>query len=757
MRRGRDDRRQLLRRAAASGLGLLVLAGLLLADPAPVATAAPAATGASVTLLDQSPWLGGQGIYRFDLRLGGAAPTDRLEVRVYGQMGTRTGFEQAAAGNINDFAFYDSTSPVAAYHPTAGATVSIEMPVNQSPPAGDPLTAAVPIGETGVFPVRFSLYDQNGTAIGTPLVTFITIVQQAQSAGGITPISAALIIPVSTAPTVGPGATIGAPRASEIRRLAQLASVLAANTSVPVSLRASPLTLDQLAASNSPLAEQALANLASATSAGTYQVLPATFAPVSMSGLSEAGLAGEIDQQLQAGSATLKARLGQAPDGHTWVLDGPLDSTTLEALVGRGATRLITPDRDLTPLTNPVKITFAGSTTLAEAGQTVQSVAADTGLTQDFTRSDSPVLAANQLLAELAVIYTEAPNALSKRGVAILPPAGWSTDPVFVKTLLEGLRGNPLVSATTATKLFDSIGTPQDTRNLARPRPAPPEAFLSTNSTRIQQDRAAIGDLVSVYAGDKAIATKMRERLLLAESGRLSDDQRSSILAVVEQAAARVRKAATLPAATSITLTSAKAQLPVTVLAPGGDHPTIELVLTSARLVFQAFSPPGGTCSVMSDSTEICTLTLANQNTTIKVPVEARSSGVFPLDVCLYPPRTAVGSCSPNNGYPLIVHRKDTVRSTAVSGVAVILIAVAGAALILWWGRDLRRGRRPKGMVPAPTADTDGPIGLSDADLDRFFDDPPPRSGPEGMSPSTVSRGPSSATDPHGRGRETRE
>jgi hypothetical protein len=741
-----------MRRLAAIPFTVLVLLTALL-TARPVAVTAAPATDPTLTLLSQSPWLEGQGTYNFQLGLKAVAPSDRLEVSVYLQMRTRTGFEQAAAGNVNESYFYDTSQAVSAFHPSRSGQVQLQLPVNQVPATGNPLDTTVPIGETGVFPIRFSLLDQNGSPLGQPLVSFVTFVQQTQSAGEITPLSAAVVIPFSTAPSVGPGGTVGRPSAAEIQRLSQLSAVLDANSTVPATLEASPLTLDQLAASGLPTAVQALSNLSSSASGGNYEILPSTYAPVSMSDLTTTGLTGEIDQQLRTGSDILKATFGRAPDGRTWVVNGPLDDTTYGTLVSRGATQMILPDADLTPLANPVQITFAWPTTLSDNGQSVEAMAADAGLTQDFTRTDSPVLAANVMLAELAMIYTEAPNALSKRGVAVLPPASWVANPEFVNTLLAGLHGDPLVTATTASSLFGAIGAPQGTRYLAHPKPPPTEAFLSEYSGLIVGDRAGIDALANVYANDKtmaALAPELRKRLLLAETGRLSDDQRLSVLDVITQATARVARAATLPPATSITLTSTKSQLPITILTQGNAHPRIELVLQSQRLVFQTYSPPGGTCTVMTESTEVCTLTLVNTNTTLKVPVEARSSGVFPLDVYLYAPG------SPVNSGNWLAHRKNTVRSTAVSGVALVLIGLAAVGLILWWGRDLRRGRRPKGMVPAPVGEAGATVTAGDPALDGFFNQPPPPAAQIGMSPSTVSGGPSPATERHGPGRETR-
>jgi hypothetical protein len=329
-----------------------------------------------------------------------------------------------------------------------------------------------------------------------------------------------------------------------------------------------------------------------------------------------------------------------------------------------------------------------------------------------------------------------------------MPPPGWTVSPEFVATLLGGLRGDPLVSAVTATGLFSAIGPPQGTRYLGNPNP-PPGASLDTQG--ITSARNSINDLAAVLGASPKVST-LNQQLLMAEAASLTVQQRRSILDGISAATRAVAHTVSLPPATSITLTSTKGQVPITILNQAGNvHPRVELMLRSPRLIFRPFSPRNGTCTVDTvTGTEVCTLTLFAQNTTLNVPVETRSSGVFPLRVDLYPPGTPVGS----KRMPLVPSVQDTVRSTAVSGAAVILIAVALAALVLWWGRDLRRGRRPRGMVPSPVA--------RDAVVDDFFDRPPPDFGDgraEDMSPSAAAAGRTLKTETYGRpdGRETRE
>jgi hypothetical protein len=725
-------------RRTATALAVLLGAAAFVV-PSGSAGAAAAGPPPRVGLLAQTPWLKGPGQYDLRVDLVGAGSSDRVQVTVFDQLITRTGFDSAAAGHVQDIAFYQQALPVADLHADPSAGVDLSLPVNQAAPAGDPW-GTVQIGETGVFPVQVALFDSSGVPQGQPLTTFVVYAQHTPSEAALTPLSAAVVIPVSSPPAVGPGARLGPPDSAETSRLDQLATALNSDSSVHASILASPVTLDGLAAGGAPADRDALANLTGATAGGgPFQVLPGTYSPVSVGDLQTAGLSTEVDQQLKAGSQTLASVFGVTPGQSTWVVDGPLDGATLGVLAAHGATQVIVPNEDLTSLSNEIDTTFAYSTYLDFAGSQLKAVAADAVLTADFTRNEPPVLAANQLLAELAMIYTEQPN--SVRGVAVMAPPGWSVPPDFVQTLLAGLDGNPLVSAVSASSLFSNVGAPKGARGLAANQSTGP-GFSRTDAAAISGARSAIGNLASVL-GPSAKVTTLEKQLLLAESQTLTAAQRATVLHSIVTGTGQVQSAVSLPPATSITLTSTQGQIPLTILAAPNLHPRITLRLKSQRLIFLPFSPRGGTCTVQTESTETCTLTLVSQNTTLKVPVETRASGVFPLDVYLY------------GGSKQLAHDKDTVRSTAVSGAAVILIIVALLALVVWWGRDLRRGRRPKGMVPSPVAE---PGTGEPPSLDDFFERPPPQYGDGEMSPSGAVTGLSPATDTYGPpGRETRK
>jgi hypothetical protein len=198
--------------------------------------------------------------------------------------------------------------------------------------------------------------------------------------------------------------------------------------------------------------------------------------------------------------------------------------------------------------------------------------------------------------------------------------------------------------------------------------------------------------MVAVLPQDAGRAVILNKQLLVAESTDLTEAQRQSLLHEIQTAVTQVTNLITLPRSSSITLTSSTSDIPLTVFSTPSEHPRVELRLSSERLIFRQFSPPNGKCTVPTSTSEVCDLTLTAQNTTLKVPVESRSSGVFPLQVSLWTP----------DGSQLIAQETDTVRSTAVSGVGVVLIVAAVLFLAIWWVRDLRHGRRARQLVPPP-------------------------------------------------------
>ena len=129
----------------------------------------------------------------------------------------------------------------------------------------------------------------------------------------------------------------------------------------------------------------------------------------------------------------------------------------------------------------------------------------------------------------------------------------------------------------------------------------------------------------------------------------------------------------TLGTERTVTFTSQRAAIPVTVLSSAPYPVQVVVTLTSDKFTF----PDGNTQR----------LTLVHPTTSVRITAQARTSGDrLPIEVTLHTP----------DGQVLIAHTVLTVHSTEISFVGVALTVLAGAVLLVWWIRTWRRSRRAR-------------------------------------------------------------
>jgi hypothetical protein len=303
-------------------------------------------------------------------------------------------------------------------------------------------------------------------------------------------------------------------------------------------------------------------------------------------------------------------------------------------------------------------------------------VVADRGLRAHFASRGDQVLAAHQLLADLTVLYFDAPQ--RERAVVVAPPRTWRPSRAFLDAALQGLTSSPLLAGVTVDDVFDDVdpatarrGAPL-IRELAAPTRAP---SLPVDRIRRARERIeAIGSSLPVGSDDY---DTLDRALLTALSADLDTDERAAHLAGVERAITRRLASVAVPRSRTLTLTAREGEVPLTFQNRSDDTLTVLVRLESDRLEF-----PDGT---------LRSVVLPPENTTLRVRVRARTSGAFPLRVSIITPQGAVE----------LAGSRFTVRSTAASGVGVVLSAGAGLFLLLWWARHLVRGRRARKLVPA--------------------------------------------------------
>jgi hypothetical protein len=315
-------------------------------------------------------------------------------------------------------------------------------------------------------------------------------------------------------------------------------------------------------------------------------------------------------------------------------------------------------------------------------------------------------LVANQVLAELAMVDLEAPGHV--RGIVVAPPPGAVLVPGFLSVVLAGLHGNPLLNAVTLSQMFRdlSVATQANGRLLVRQLEGQSVAALG-GTDLLATARATVSADAELYGATYPAVGSLDQELDVSLSAVFSVLQRAALIGAVLRASESDLSKVRLPPSSSITLTSRQGRLPLTLLSSAGSPVRVLLTLTSEQLSFVDVRFAGvGSCRSVSPGSENCQLTLSPLHPTVlQVPVVVRTSGAFPLALQLATP----------SGSEEIASSTDTVRSTAISDVGLVLMVSAALFLAVWWARNARHGRRARQLVPRP-ADDEGPEGGPQAD-----------------------------------------
>lgn len=678
------------------------------------ASAVPAAdgSGTSLSLVNQSDWVvpskaGGSASFTLTLAVPGAPPNARVVVALYNKLHTRSGFEATLRSSPGQAGTreIDHTSPTAlsALGPAHG-DVALHLTVrtvaggggSTTTPGGGPLDLGCSTFScTGVYPVVVSLLGAGGDDLGH-FTTYLTYVRSASQH----PMRFAWVVPVSgqthlrTSSAKQPGLS-PLPHATATGLEHLIADLHQAG--VPVTLEAVPQTVQALAAAG-PAGKAAVATLATMSTRATVdETVAQTYVPVDLGALARAGESTELTAQVKEATQVLQKYKIAVSSPSTWVTTGKVGSSTGEALAQLGAQQVVVPDDQLS--SPPRNLTLTGTrqglgtwalpfTLSFPRGPTVPTDASDSVLTSQFTADPGdPALAAVKLLADVAMVHFESPNAALSRGMVAVPPRGWHPSATFDRQLLAGLKGNPVVQPVTLSSLFATAPTVGAvTRHLQGSSGV--HSLPASLTQQLSAARVRLNAFERAVRGDPALLTAFEQALLATEADYRSAGAMRSALGTFTRTFQAQLSQVTLSTGGSITLTSQTGWIPVTVQSTA--HYTIRgnLVLSSAKF---KFPPSGAACggkqrpspsvTATARSTS-CSLVLDHPTNAVRIDVVARTLGDSPVTV--------------EFSVPGLVFARGTltVRSTATSVVGIVLTAVALAVLLGWWARTWRTGRR---------------------------------------------------------------
>ncbi len=671
-------RARLTRALLVVGIGALVLG--VLGRPSWAQDGSDAALDPpdGLSLVTQTAWVAPSGQFVVRLRTAGLAAGTVVDAAVHTSADGRIRFDRSIRAEDLGPTLSPGPAPT-----TLGITpalsdgsIQITIPVSRTGPAPD---GGVVLTRPGVYPVVITATAPDG-AVQDQLVTHLIRLPTDDTTGPSLAVGTVVTLDASVIPGEGGAPTITA-SASE-----QAIAVMNALTRWPsVALTVDPTPALLAALDQSPSGRDAVAEL-SADLTGR-QILAAPYVVVDTGAWVAADLIAELDGQLAAGAATASALLGTAPDGRTAMADPTITPEALTRLNDLGLDRLVVPADQLGELpAGERNVTFTELFDVTDStGETIQAVTADQELAGRLDATDDPVLNGHLALADLAVLYNDEPGV--SRGVALALDRG--VDPATLAVLLDGLTerapadgdGRAIVSPVTLDDLFRTTTTATTTSdgrttNLIRPYLSAPPSPLGAYPTQLRATSREVEGFRSLTEPSPGAALTLDQSLLLSGGRELPPDERTAILDDVSVQIESVTSEIVAPLQQFVTLTSQSGKIPLNLENRSPFPVRVHVVLDSDKLEFP-------------DGDVVDTVLPAAATTRLDVQVTTRASGAFPLTVAVRSPDDILD----------ITDTQFTVRSTAISGVGLVLSIGAGAFLLIWWARHFRKTRRARALV----------------------------------------------------------
>lgn len=467
---------------------------------------------------------------------------------------------------------------------------------------------------------------------------------------------------------------------------------------IPVTLVVAPLMLDQLdrmsrgyrvigptgvreAPAGSPEAERArimLERIRGLARNPAIEVVPLPLASPSVPALVTAGLTSDLESQMVRGRDLASGLLGVPLSTTLFRPPGSaLSNASIGALAGLDVETILVDAETLPP---PPGLNLSPPATAVVNGGgrgTLGAVTPDPGVGSMLeTDIGDPSLQAQWVIGALSAIYFEQPGV--DRGAAIMFGEDDVPNPELLRALFLRLRrASPEVSpragwlrSVKASRLsLTTVSPPFDQRKLV---PSRVQTLSPTFLAELGRARETIEQLESFTDQAGPFVERLKNLLLISEAAHFTDDEREGLafLRAVRRSVNREFDKVRPPSGTSVTLTSRRGVIPVTVTNSTGYSLRLRVTLLSPRLEF-----------LQEGDTRVVVLDRPRQALTF--PVLAQTTGRFPVRILLRTPQGAH-----------IAESRIVVRSTAYNSRALLItIAAAFFLLFLWARRLLHRGR----------------------------------------------------------------
>ncbi len=631
--------------------GATELAGTAASRADPARAAAAPEQQAAVELVDQPAWvLPGE---RYDVRVQvtGAPADATIDMVVHQRLDSREEFRHTLEGDLGGNQLTVDAQPLAGAAVGPGGAVTVGF-------APDEPGTRLP--SRGVYPVEVRVTSAAGDVVGS-VVTYLTYLKS-EAPGP--PIDVAVLVDIAAPPTLMPDGTYTVP-AGALDDVADRVDVLRETPDLPLTLAPLPETLEGLYHGGEGAAAVA-EDLRVA--AGRRPVFARPFVDVDLAALQRAGLVFEANAQAEGGANVIRNRLAIEPTGGMWLSGPTFGADAARLAVDLGIDRAVVPPSAVAAEDGePVPVPLA-PVRLNEDGPI--AMVSDPELAAHLTGDG--MVAAHRFLAELAITWLEAPA--DQRGIVVHLPPEADIDPEVVSMALGALADSQPARVVPVDQLFD-ISPLADGPNSLPLAPHEIASDLRPLAPVLESARSRVTGVGEVL-GDPAVTSSLAQSLLLGTGSATPDADRQAYVDRTRTALDSVQGAVTLPDEFRITLTSRSSTIPVALENASDQELTVRVELDSDQLEF----PEG---------TELEAV-LAPGTTRLEVPVRARTSGAFTLQVTV----------TSTDGSVVLDRSTFDIRSTAISGVGLVLSVGAGLFLVIWWAGHWRRTRRSRALMP---------------------------------------------------------
>lgn len=695
-------RNALVRRLPLSTLAAAALLLLALTGSPATAQEPTGPTGTHLTLLAQTVWVGPNDTVLSRVKVRGAPENARIQIILHTKVGSRDGLVATHDGSsLGGHQLWQPPVPLDSFAPLADGSVDATLAVGFSD-GKDVTTGRAIVTDPGVFPVEIRVLEGDNDRVLAQLVSYAVRLPAVLDTPAPLPLRVATVLPLQATPSSATSeGTAVEPTARE--RAAALVLALAANPGtteqLPVALAATPEVLASLVASPTPGDPRLVSDLVGEL--GARPVIQQPYVALDLATwTADPNLVTSLDGLLARGKEALTSLAHRPDDPRLWVelpsnQRNPLTPASVDWLQQHGIEQVVLPETDLVALNgNRFTRTPGRPFQLQTATSTVQALTIDPQLQSDFAGGGA--LGANRVIADLAVAALDLPS--EARGLVLVPPTD-DPDATTLHAVLNLLRvptagpdSAPLVAASNLEDLFalppaDAAGDGRDSgetlvRQLVDPTPAESLGDFPTHFA-ITSRRAA--DLIRMLGRDGPLTRDAQRRLDDSAALGLPPATRTRLLDMVDGQINSIVARVSLPEHQTITLTSRSAVIPLTIRSALDAPATVVLHLDSSeRLEF------------LDGDTQ--TVQLTGDVTHLRLRVRTRTPGDATLRMRLTSPQ----------GELLLAESRYSIRSTAVSGVGLVISIGALAFLVLWWlrhGIRTRRERRAHHIPPAELFD----------------------------------------------------